>query len=92
MVFEADETGEQQNSIIVQVPIVDDDVNEADEEVFVVSLSLSEPNDRVSIARNSSLCRITDDDSKCLLLHLIVQVLTSQLTIVIHVHIYSSIN
>ncbi len=59
--FEADEFGIQGSDIQVRVPIVDDDVDEADEEVFI--LVVAAPGISVEAAgRTSSLCIIQDDD------------------------------
>ena len=55
------------NEYSVPVAIVDDDVNEAMEQDFVLVLRLIESINRESISlepRNVSLCRISDDDRK----------------------------
>ena len=54
------------NELEVPIPIFDDDVDEADEQIFVVELRLvSAVNaDAISISRETSLCRIVDNDSK----------------------------
>ena len=49
------------------VPVTDDAINEATEQVFVVELMLvssSDPNTIDLTVRNSSLCRIIDNDRK----------------------------
>ena len=63
--FQSDED-DPVNELSVPVAIVDDDVDEASEQDFVVVLKLSESinPERISLGRNVSLCRITDDDSK----------------------------
>ena len=50
------------------IPIVDDAINEATEQVFVVELRLVSSLDPVTVdltTRPSSLCRIIDNDRKC---------------------------
>ncbi len=66
MVFPADETGTQMNDIPSPVPIVDDEINEALEELFVVNLALVDSVNPAGtdISRSVSLCRISDDDRK----------------------------
>ena len=64
--FQSDEDAPV-NEHSVPVAIVDDDVNEAMEQDFVVVLRLSESINQESISletRNVSLCRIIDDDCK----------------------------
>lgn len=66
MTFQSDEDVPV-NEISVPVSIVDDDINEAPEQMFVVILKLVEGinQDRISLEnRNSSLCRIVDNDGK----------------------------
>ena len=66
VIFETDELGNQVNDVAVLVPITDDDIDEAQEEVFVIDLTLqSSINSQISIGRRSSLCRINDDDGEC---------------------------
>ncbi len=64
MRFESDEIGLQVNDVPVPVPITDDTINEAQEELFVVHLTLGESMNAggINIIREVSLCRITDDD------------------------------
>ncbi len=65
VIFEADEFGNQVNDVPVPVPIADDEIDEAQEEVFVIDLTLqSSINSQISIARRSSLARINDDDGE----------------------------
>ena len=65
VVFEADEFGDQVNDVPVPVPITDDAIDEAQEEVFVIDLTLqSSINSQISIGRRSSLGRINDDDGE----------------------------
>ena len=64
--FQADED-DPINEHSVPVAIVDDDVNEAMEQDFVVVLRLSESVNQESVSldtRNVSLCRIIDNDRK----------------------------
>ena len=64
--FQADEANPV-NELSVPVTIIDDDVNEAMEQDFVVVLKLRESANQGSVhlgTRNSSLCRIIDDDGK----------------------------
>ena len=64
--FEPDED-EDDNERDAPIPITNDDVNEAIEQVFVVHLILVNSSNPGSIdltARSTSLCRIIDDDSK----------------------------
>ena len=46
---------------VVDIPVMDDDINEA-LETFVVLLEVVSANGRVEIRRNVSLCRIQNDD------------------------------
>ncbi len=63
--FEADEIGEQIDDEPAPVPIFDDLIDEAQEEVFIIDLTLdSSINDRIEISRRSSLSRINDNDGK----------------------------
>lgn len=57
------------NQLDVPVPIIDDTINEANEQVFVVELRLvsSENPSSVTIARQTSLCRIIDNDCKIMM-------------------------
>ena len=65
VIFEPDEFGDAINDVSVPVPIVDDEIDEAQEEVFVVDLTLSSSiNNQITISRRSSLCRINDDDGE----------------------------
>ena len=55
------------NEHMLPITIVDDDINEASEQIFVVTLKHMESVREDSISfetRNSSLCRIIDNDSK----------------------------
>ena len=66
MTFQPDEDAPI-NEHSVPVAIIDDDVNEAMEQDFVVVLRLNESINEESISletRNVSLCRIIDDDCK----------------------------
>ena len=60
------------NDVAAPIAIVDDLINEAIEQVFVVQLQLISSVNPGSIdltVRQASLCRIIDDDSKCCLLY-----------------------
>ena len=50
----------------LKVPIVDDDVDEADEQVFIIFLEVINATNinKVNINRNTSIGRIKDDESK----------------------------
>ena len=67
--FEADEFGRQINDMAAPVNISDDELNEALEEIFIVVLSLDSSANPggVIISRESSLCRIIDNDGSCVL-------------------------
>ena len=55
------------NEHMVPITIVDDDIDEATEQIFVVTLKHKESIREESISletRNSSLCRIIDNDGK----------------------------
>ena len=67
--FPADETGTQINDMPAPIVIFEDEINEALEEVFIVVLTLQSSTDpgSVIITRVSSLCRIIDNDSSCVL-------------------------
>lgn len=55
-----------QNELNIPVPIFDDCVNEANEQVFVVQLKLvgGANMNSITVSRQVSLCRIIDDDGK----------------------------
>ena len=61
--FQPDERGRQINAVDTPVSIVDDDVNEADEQNFVVTLDIVSATDLI-ISRKDALCRINDDDGE----------------------------
>ena len=67
--FQADEAGTQINDMPAPITILDDQLNEALEEVFIVVLTLESSTDPggVIITRESSLCRIIDNDGSCVL-------------------------
>ena len=48
------------------VPIVDDDIDEADEQTFIIFLELVNATNfnKVNVNRNTSIGRIRDDESK----------------------------
>ena len=50
----------------VTIPIVDDDIDEADEQVFIIFLEVAQAINRTNlrINRATSIGRIKDDDSK----------------------------
>ena len=62
--FPADEFGGQINDVDAPVVIVDDEINEALEEVFIMVLTLENVTnpDRIVITRAASLGRIIDND------------------------------
>lgn len=64
--FEADETGPQEFDIQVNIPIVDDSIDEAREQVFVASLDIVSAFDlsTITITRQDSLCGIIDNDGE----------------------------
>ena len=67
IVFEPDEDAEV-NERRAPIFVTDDDVNEANEQVFVVELILIDSLDPTSAdltIRPASLCRIIDNDRKC---------------------------
>ena len=68
IIFEPDENvGAGINQVAAPIPIVDDPINEADEQMFVVELHLTDSinPDLIDLTtRPASLCTITDDDSK----------------------------
>ena len=65
--FDPDED-EADHDLSAPVPIVDDHINEATEQVFVVQLrlisSMNTSSVNVITTRQTSLCRIIDDDCK----------------------------
>ena len=63
--FDPDED-QNHNELTIRVPIFDDHINEATEQVFVVQLQLvSAVNvNSITIKWQASLCRIIDDDGK----------------------------
>ena len=64
--FQPDETGQQVNDVDTPVSIVNDTINEAEEQDFVVTLDLvsATDNSSVTISRKDALCRIIDDDGE----------------------------
>lgn len=64
--FPADEIGAMMNDVPAPVVIIDDAINEADEELFIVSLSLVSSVNPLGteITRDVSLCRINDNDGE----------------------------
>ena len=67
LIFEPDEDGTPMNEKGAPIPIVDDAINEATEQVFVVELRLVSSLDPATVeldTRPSSLCRIIDNDRK----------------------------
>ena len=66
IVFEPDEIDDE-NEQNAPIPIINDELNEATEQAFVVQLRLIDSVDPSSVIleqRPASLCRIVDDDSK----------------------------
>ena len=69
VIFEADESGSQKNDILVPVRVFDDIFDEADEEVFIIVLtvdnsSLVADTNTARLQRQTSLCIIQDNDGK----------------------------
>ena len=66
IVFEASEDHSQVIDLPASVPIKDDDVNEAYEQDFVITMKVIDAVDlsRVKLTEQESLCRIIDDDRK----------------------------
>ncbi len=66
MTFPADEFGQQMNDVPAPVPIINDAINEAQEELFVISLGLENAINPAGteITRSVSLCRISDNDGQ----------------------------
>ena len=64
--FPADEFGGQTNDVDAPVVIVDDEINEALEEVFIMVLTLENATnpDGIVITRAASLGRIIDNDGE----------------------------
>ena len=67
--FQADEFGHQINDMAAPIVIFDDEINEALEEVFIVVLTMESSTNpgSVIITRESSLCRIIDNDGSFVL-------------------------
>ena len=67
--FQADETGTQINDMAAPIVIFDDEINEDLEEVFIIVLTLENSANPggVNITRESSLCRIIDNDGSYVL-------------------------
>ena len=65
--FQPDETGQQMDDVDTTVCIVNDTINEADEQNFVVTVEVVDAFNisRITIEREDSLCRIIDDDGEC---------------------------
>ena len=73
LIFEPDEDGTSMNERDAPIPIVDDAINEATEQVFIVEFRLVSSLDRLKVnlsTRPSSLCRIIDNDRKYKVLRL----------------------
>ena len=57
------------NDLRVHVPIIDDDINEAPEEYFIIKLDSASSNKLVKVVEpRASLGKIVDDDRKCFFL------------------------
>lgn len=65
--FPADEFGSGVNDLPAPVILIDDNIHEPQEELFVVALTLENAVDpgSVVITRSLSICRITDNDGGC---------------------------
>ena len=68
--FEADEGGTPINEKMIQVPIVDDPINEATEQDFVVIINVTDTINfpLTVVTRRSSILRIIDNDRKLMIL------------------------
>ncbi len=69
VIFEADESGTQRNDVLVPVRVFDDNFDEADEEVFIIVLTvdisrLVADTNTARLQRQTSLCIIQDNDGK----------------------------
>ncbi len=66
IVFNADKGEDLQASLLVPIPITDDDIDEADNQFFIVQLVLNDATDRelIPVARSTSRCVIVDNDCK----------------------------
>ena len=66
VVFEADEGEQVTYTKTVSLSITDDDINEATEQYFVVTMDIARAENRSAITttRESSLCVIVDNDRK----------------------------
>lgn len=71
VVFEVDEGKQITYKEIVNLSITDDDVNEATEQYFVVTMDTARAENRsaIMIATESSLCVIVDNDRKLIIQH-----------------------
>ena len=65
--FPADEFGPPVNDVHTSIVLVDDNMEEAVEELFVVVLTLENAvhPDNAVITRSLSICRIIDNDGRC---------------------------
>lgn len=64
--FEADENGEFVYYMPVSIPIMDDTIDEAMDQVFIAVLGVTDALELTSVelGRDTTVCRIMDDDSK----------------------------
>ena len=64
--FQPDETGQQIRIVVAPIRIVDDFINEASEQDFVVTLDIFSATDisGITISLKDSLCRIIDNDGE----------------------------
>ena len=62
--FEADEGGNPQTDLDVPIPVIDDEINEADNQFFIVQLVVVSAvnRDLITIERAASKCIIVDND------------------------------
>ena len=67
VVFPADEFGPLVNDVHTPIVLIDDNMDEAVEELFVAVLTLENAvhPDNAVIGRSSSICRINDNDGRC---------------------------
>ena len=70
VVFEADEGEQVTYTRTVNISITDDDINEATDQYFVVTMDIAKAENRSMImtTRESSLCVIFDNDRKLILI------------------------
>ena len=69
-IFPSTGASDSVNSVELYIPIVDDDIDESDEQVFIIFLELINAiNNRIKINQNVSICKIIDNESKFMLIN-----------------------